>query len=495
LSEIINSDRTDREAGIEPADQPPTLLRTEAAKAPCDDPTHCFALDEVFRQSTQYHTKVAYFHNLHGLAMAQRFQGDSAGAARRYRWLLGEIEASLSHLRTSVDQGDDTAEATLLERFTNSQERLGDCHLFGPPETRDLKEAFDDYRRSLNRIHLLGVAAEERQRQRATLLYKQALVLSLPSAIQDVPLAKIMCAEADRIYQAQTPGKANGLFRGLGELTSHVLAVIEEGEGRREASKAESPGAVAALREALLVFRDEVGQNPHRDQLELCLFAARTLVEHGDAENAFHWNEDADLLLSFCRLALDPYRNEAGTAAGVYGEARAYLRPYYDAAMRCKLANSPKHVKDLLEIQWEATRGSYFVKPEQAAPTLAIYVVDDKCYLLFDLPGPQGVSKCISLAETYDVGSIRTACNSPDQRLPLPHEAAVELSRWRVAQGAAPPTVSCYWEDPVRLGEFRSFGNVQGEAVTVKPATTHFPFRLPPEFEPPAAEQATASRR
>ncbi len=501
LGQIINSDRADRgpqAAPEEPADRPPSLLPAEADSQPshaAPAANRGFALDAVFRQSTAHHAKVAFFHNLHGLAMAQRFQGDSAGAARTYRWLVGEIELALAHLRTSASQGDYGAEATLLARFTNSQERLGDCNLFAAPEARDLKEAYDDYRRALNRIHLLGGPPEERARGRATLLYKQALVLSLPSAIQDLGLARVMCDEADRVYQLQTLGQANGLFRGLGQLTSRVLAVIEEDAAPAGLPPAQALTPIALLRQTLLEFRDEIGQNPHRDQLELCLFAARALVEHGCPDDRFYQNEDADLLLSFCRLALDPYRSdgEAAAASGDYGEARAYLRPYYDAAMRCKLANEPRHVKSLLEIQWEATRGTYFVKQEHAAPTLAIYRLDDNCYLLFDLPGPRGVSKCLSLGESYGVNSITTACQDVNQRLPLPYEVSAALLAWRAALGSnePPPTVCCYWEDPVRRVAQRPIATAAGaERADARPAS-HFPFRLPDGLEP--AERTIAA--
>ena len=38
-------------------------------------------------------------------------------------------------------------------------------------------------------------------------------------------------------------------------------------------------------------------------------------------------------------------------------ESLHYARPYYDAVMETKLRLNPKHSKELLEVQWEATRG------------------------------------------------------------------------------------------------------------------------------------------
>ena len=116
----------------------------------------------------------------------------------------------------------------------------------------------------------------------------------------------------------------------------------------------------------------------------------------------------------------------------------------------CKLHASPKHVKDLLEIQWEATRGSYYVKPEEAMPTLALYVLDECCYLLIDLP--RGASMCVSLADDFDVEEIRNACFSADQRHSLPRQIEKQLTLWR--QANAPDDdkikVKCRWQDPVR---------------------------------------------
>lgn len=448
-----------------------------------------FRLPPAFHRSRDFPSKTAYLHNLHGVAMAVRFQGDSRSAAKRYRELAGMVEETITDFReTTVDQD---VEQQLIGRLVNTQERLGDCNLFGDPDVRDLKEAVDDYRKALSRVHWLEPA--RRDKWSATLLYKQALALSLPSSIQDPELALEMCRRADQFYATEKE-TAKGLYLALGTLVSPTvkLAVLSSAPGGAEnpASDVAGDDAAAELRQVVYEFRDAVGLHPHRDQLELCLFASQVLLEHDGKRSRFQTLEDADLLLSFCRIGLKPYRRDARTTNDG-SESRSYLRPYYDSAMRGKMKASATHVKDLLEIQWEATKGTRYVKPGRNAPILATYILDDDCYLLFDLP--RGKSRCVPLAEMYDAQTVRRACEGREQPLPLPHDVQESLTNWLQNAGtdeSAGVIAYLLWHDPVRkLGTGSGArhstarrSSQSGAPPTPEPFTGEFPFRLPPEL-------------
>lgn len=435
-----------------------------------------FAIDAAFRSSDDIASKIAYLHNLHGLAMALRFQGHTKSAAEAYRWLAGEVESTLADLsQSSLDQN---TENQLVGRVINTVERLGDCNLFGDPSVRDLKEAVDDYRRARNRTH--RITGHKRSRLHATLLYKQALALAMPSTVQDTELAVDMSTRADTTY-AEQEATATGLYWAVGKLTTKMVSLLHEESG--VASQGEEAAIAEQLREAIIECRDHVGQYPHRDQLEWFLFASKLLLEYGGEQDRLQLLEDADLLLSFCRIALTPYRSDASATRS---ESISYLRPYYDSAMRAKMRANPKHVKDLLEIQSEATTGTSYVKPESSAPILATYILDGGCYLLLDLPRAE--SKCISLAEMYDVETIRSACYSSAEgkRLPLPREAGDLLAKWRQGNGAREPVlIRVHWQDPVQRFDPALVprpAREEGVTVVAKPVIGEFPFVLPASF-------------
>ena len=120
-------------------------------------------------------------------------------------------------------------------------------------------------------------------------------------------------------------------------------------------------------------------------------------------------------------------------------------------------------------------------------PTLAIYVLNDTCYLLFDLP--RGPSRCISLSDDYDLDQIRDAAFLDAPALKLPREVDRALTQWREDQLTRPDhiVVDCYWEDPVLLGPslHPTPGDHYGSAervVVMKPVIGQFPFKLPSGF-------------
>lgn len=460
-----------------------------ADKAPADQRQTAMVsqyLGPEFSKSADHPSKIAYLHNLHGIAMALRFEGKTLEASRSYRWLAGEVEKGL------FDFWDTTSDASLekdyITRSINTQERLGDCNLFGQPSIRDPKEAYDDYRRALNRAQLLR--GFERERSQATLLYKQALALSLPSSIQNTGLALEMCERADQISEAQQT-KATGLWHVLGMLTTKTVKLVHASSSPGSLNEMETPALLSQeLRTALLEYRDLIGRSPHRDQLEMCLFSAKILVEYSKFQDHFQALSDADLLISFCRLALLPYdsktRQLSNQSITKRSESIAYLRPYYDTAMRAKVRHPMKHVKELLEIQAEATRGVYYVKPERTVPIIALYVLANESYLLLDLPNSE--SKCVELSSLYDIDKIRDASRTGKPgELPLPVDIRSALDSWADKSGVAERIpLDIRWEDPIhQLFTFPQMAETvsKNQRTTLKLFHGNFPFHVPEKFE------------
>ncbi|MBI3462949.1 MAG: caspase family protein [Planctomycetes bacterium] len=442
---------------------------------------------DVIRQSGDYRAKVVYFHNQHGLAMAERFLGAPAEAIHSYRWLTREVENAISDLQqVEGDVAADT-EVLLYERLVNTLERLGDCNLFGPPAQRDLREAFDDYRRAMGLLHHLS--SRNRDGLQAGLFYKQGLALAMAAILQehqqeDLQLALRMCTEADEICSRPAVVRS-GLLAGLNELVTPIVKLIAQKHVVRDDNATES--AVVALRGAIQQFRENHGPTLHRDQLELCLLASKVLLECGCESDRFYIQQDSALLLSFCRMALAPFYSDAvGNVSVNSGETRLYVRPYYDAAFRAQMTSSTADVKQLVELQWEAIHGTRYVKPEVSQPILALYVLGNTPYLFADLPGAN--SKIIALADEYQIDELTAACQAGAAPIALPREVIRQLAHWREThgqRGELAVNIVCLGEDPeIRMdGQVRYPKLVTSELdATGATKKSQFPFILPEGF-------------
>jgi hypothetical protein len=213
--------------------------------------------------------------------------------------------------------------------------------------------------------------------------------------------------------------------------------------------------------------------------------------------------EDAELLLYFCRLIL-PKSSNLAEQRYAKQDSSAYLRSYYDTVMRTKLRMKSKHVKDLLEVHWEATNGEFYTKPKQTAPVLAVYLFQDQCLLLLDIPG--GVSRYYSLEGQDCVADVQRACARAEYRLPLPNELQRELvalrnrgikvgndAGVRAAPGQQAARLQLRWIDPQRgivPPEVVLKPVTEGENVLPKTPPFDFPFLIPDgiETEPDSAD-------
>ncbi|MEZ6124769.1 MAG: caspase family protein [Planctomycetaceae bacterium] len=442
-------------------------------------------INDSIRNSADHQARIAYFHNIHGLAMAQRFRSECEAAKRKYRALAMELEHALGQVRRRREN-DSQVEMELLQRLINTLERLADCNLFGDPETRELSEALDDYDRANARIHLLPV--QQRRVWQSKLSWKQALALALPSPHQDTQLALALTREADRLFAERKVG-SGGLEQALGELTTPMVELLAEDASRSQSDRLDRPDALTTAREnlrsTLLSYRDVIGDNVHRDQLELCLFASDLLVQFGQESSSLLALQDTDLLLSFCRIPLAPYRHSFAREPAV-SEARLYLQPYFDTAMTSLLNSDRQPTKKLLRLQWESTRGSVCPKDEVQHPVVAVHLINSEPYLMYSLP--HGPSAVLPLKDGFSVDEIAAACQKEDTSLlPLPRIAEQEFKAWRLAQQdpeqqsveirLCPEVV----QTPNRDHELNM--SPEGKTITTsKPTRVRFPFALPPGF-------------
>ena len=415
-----------------------------------------------------YNALARYLHHLHGLAMAKRFRGEWELAVVDYRKIVRMLATALENLKhdKSARLVASDVESTLLSRLVNSQERLADCNLFGNPTHPDLQEAADDYRRGLNACSFLP-PDDRRDSWSLKLLYKIALSLSLPSPAQDTKLARAYCDEATKLRDKLKirPVEPDGT---LGVLSEAIVRLFNE--SLDPSSKAK---ALANLREQIHKLCDELRANMHRDQLETLLLATKVLSDQVLDDDRYHLTEDSEMLLYLCRLIL-PRATSTKLSFEMRSETGAYLNPYYDTVMRNKLRMKPSHVKDLLEIQWESTRNEFYAKPSEPQSVLALYLLDDKCYLLLDIPG--SATKPCCLEGDYYLSALKRAGEGTADPLPLPDEIKQELvklatikttptwSRSSVDNTLAfrAPPLQVRWTDS--LGKFTTFRSTRQES-------------------------------
>jgi hypothetical protein len=319
--------------------------------------------------------RITRLHNDHGLAMALRFRGDSRAAVQKYRAIGAAILNELFELRqdASHDRDPETMKSRWVERFVNTQERLADCNIFQFAEPAYLGDAVDDLRRALRACGYLPSTREAVAR--SAIQFKLCLALSLASPVQDLGLAQGFLEDAekgDKTIQASALLFPSTLIPRLHHLLRAVhLPAADPGKAK----------ALAELRQAIQALERKSHLSSSRDHLELLLFATKVLLEQINVEqDRFQaWN-DAELMAGLCRRALQ------GGAA----EVRPYLRPYYDAVFRTKVRINANHVRDLIDLHWEATQGSILRKRDGEHAILALYFLREQAWLILELPGGHG---------------------------------------------------------------------------------------------------------
>jgi hypothetical protein len=323
--------------------------------------------------------------------------------------------------------------ARLIDRWCNSMERLADCNLFADQRTRDLREASDDLRRAIRMCYILP--ENQRKIAEARLMYKQAMVLSLRSPAQDIPLAVSYCQQAEML-RTSLVGSQMALLDFQSKLAPAIVGVYRVCAEKPDSAESKR-AALAKLRGAIEELREQWKNNDKRDYLEFLMFASKVLLDEGIDADRYETLMDCEMLLGFCRRALLSNTRET----------LSYLRPYFDTAMEVRLRLKPKDAKELLEVQWEATQGKPFLKMADSAPVLALYVLADKPYLILDVP--HGASTYYCLSGECSCAEILKAATPQGTQIELPREVLRDLQKISAFPQES-RLLHCWWEDPVR---------------------------------------------
>jgi tetratricopeptide (TPR) repeat protein len=407
--------------------------------------------------------RIARLHIADGKLLARRCLGNAREAAAQYRKLVIELRSEFDRLRNDagVESFITESRSQLRVNLALALEHLADCNLLAEPTNRsDLKDASDDLRRAMRVCRTLPEPAATRIK--IMTMYKQALALSLNNSdIQDLTLASSYARDAGELYNSPNGDGAKGSDSTLEYLHRLVPAMVElfevdasgesqKGEQQRTSTLDSKRRCLGTLRTAVSELQAHWQRHRSRENLEYLLFSARILLEEGLDEDRYATIQDTETLLSLCRTVV----------LGQGEDNRPYLRPYYDSVMKAMLRLKLKHVKGLLEIQWEATQGSVFLHQE-TKPVLALYVLDKQSYLILDVP--HGASKVYCLSDQYSVDEVAGATQT--ERLALPLEVMKELKK---AAGQGATEFACWWRDPLLV--------TSTHTVTLDPG--HFPFRL-----------------
>ncbi|MCE9530767.1 MAG: caspase family protein [Planctomycetes bacterium] len=448
----------------------------------------CVAIIQSLLESNPtnpYQCKIDLFHCQHGLAMIKRFQGDDEQACVQFRDLTRQIVETIRELDAATDIQTNHSEVRqlLCERYYNSLERQADCRLFG--QCPDYAEAADDYRRALRAVAYIP---EDRQDQvRMELLFRQAIALyMMPFEIEDREAADRLCVQACELEQRyrensknrELPDKIN-LVRlialtlkedgpsaapeNLSKAAKKLLNDLrryqpgartnkeDETVAKTKQSQLEElallfPSASAILRDVEVAFPDRapvIRRTFDRDELERLMFAHKVLLngrQHWGLDR-FEASECCDQLLTHCRAA-----NRANRISGeVDTRFMKYLRGYYNNAFAAKAEQRLIPVKELIEIAWEATYGTIYMKPKEHAATVVLYQSGNRFYVLLDVPATNvqpAISQSFALTEEWNQQVLQEAFES-GRPLPVPHEVKKALANLRT------PKVLVRWRDPV----------------------------------------------
>lgn len=411
----------------------------------------------------RYEGKIDQFHVGHGLAMVERFQGDSAAALARYRELTPEIARTIQELENRREERPNAEEIGLLlyERLVNSLERQADCSLFG--EKPDYAEAADDYRRAIGECGHLAV--DNRDKTKIDILYRRSAALCLtvlarthpgepvPHDAPEVDLARQLYAEAAQLGATLRDVKGMTslpLRTSLARCIALACLQVFPPSADQDRKLAAEDKPVDALQKSLA----DVRRAYDRDELERLMCFYKVLIDQRERlgytryQSMQHVSELLKLCRSACRLETpDP-------------DLLGYLRPYYDCAFLAKKDLLPDQAKELVEIAWEATRGTSYMKPTSIQPLLVVHCVQARCYLLLDAPA--GLSKCFVVDDVESRQDLIDASQSK-ALIAMPDEVRRAL---RTIQQKDPQTrIVLRWRDPVLKIGYKADAVVSGSGL------------------------------
>ena len=390
---------------------------------------------------------ISLFHVEHGLAMIERYSGNSDGALRMYRRLTPMIKIKIHELDGSGIVGDNYLElrTMLTQRLSNSLERQGDCNLFA--RKPNYAEAADDFR-------IAATEAEGESQHRYH--YKRALALSLNGSREELKYAAQLLKKCTSDLPVGLEDRYSGFCRKIATLVNNYNLNSHQSAGAEQLEPAQLQRHTYRdeLRKTIDAHRGNFGASVPRDDLEMLMFASRILLNwdrqasssEADDER-LQIEDDSDQLLRLCRLAHESHDVELTTLN--------YLRPYFEQAFLAKSELGETYTKELIEIAWEATRGTDFIKPTDPKPLLVVFTIGNQQFFLLD--NPTGKSGLYVSVEKEAEEDLLAASIDPQSRLVFPDLLRKELRELRRE------STLVHWRDPtIGLGYKRSFPLVDG---------------------------------
>lgn len=336
-------------------------------------------------------TRIALYHNRHGLAMAQRFQGRFEEARQGYQQLRADL--TLEAFETASRHQAEI----ISQRLVNTLERLGDCYLYTTPGLP--YEAYGVYDEAIEKCSQLS--PHQQYRTRARLICKAATAMALAgdpeSAVQKLEDAQA----SDFSLLVGKQAEEIQLFR---DVTS-ALCLLHQGQAE---------AGCDALR-ALLVRSQEQAETIERQQLEVLLFAGDQLLAATSDEHA---QSDADLML---KVVPDEFINPTNLP---------YLRPYYDAALEVKLRRTnPFTLRKLTRTIMKAKTGSRQASLPPAATSVVFYLGDESGYAIVT-PKSGGMLRPEVIPLNFGTQTL-AAAELPDPLVKWLGEDAPTVVHWR----------------------------------------------------------------
>lgn len=253
-------------------------------------------------------TRIAVFHDRHGMAMVDRFKGRNTQARSDYSGLADDVAKELSRAQSNYES------QLVYTRLINTLERLADSYLFASPP--DPYTAHDTLDRAIDLCRHIAPQIEFKTRGRQ--MCKQAMALALADEPGEAAatLSRVKGSEYEKLVGKQTVD-----IDFFWDLASGVTKLKAEGD----------PGALSLrelLRQLVATSREQAFA---REQLEAMLFAGQLLLEHEMTPGKPQpptLSSDAELLME---IIPDSFVNT---------DNLPYLRPYFDTALQAKLATA-----------------------------------------------------------------------------------------------------------------------------------------------------------
>jgi serine/threonine protein kinase len=289
----------------------------------------------VNRKNNLFST-VEFFHTLHGLAIASRYQGNTSGVQTGFSSLVGEevfgregnpgeIEEAIKAANHLPDQpGRQRYVRDLTERWANSAERWADCQLYGGAASGRVVSLNSDQARKLyDRARRMAPDPGNRVVMTCKYCIISALRDELPEA------GKTFAAEVTPVKDEDIIGSDRQRAALIRQVASAVLALKD---------KQRTNEGQTALREFLGQFHTSNYYDANRGEtLELRLFAAELLLA---SELQANGAKAAQSDLKYLDRLLEVFKGRE--------KMQPFLRRYYELAVRAVGNDQPGPMAEYL---------------------------------------------------------------------------------------------------------------------------------------------------